>query len=319
MAVSTTAASKQYVGNNSAVTPYPTEFPFHDATDVRVQVEDADGIVTELEYGTDYTVTGAGDPDGGDVVTDQAWDNTHTVTLIRQVPLTQLLDLVYNDRFPSENAERALDKLTFIVQQLAGNVAVGDRSIRFPYSEPEDNNTVLPTPVLRRDSVIYFDATTGEMTTKTLDELATIFESATVTLTGDNIFEGNNTFSGDNTFDGAVDFNGLVTFGGQVEFTVETLTDAASIAWDASLGNMAQVTLGGNRTLANPTNMKAGTYLLRVTQDGTGSRTLAYGVNFKFPGGIAPTLSTAAGAIDILTFVSFGGTDLYLAEQKAFA
>ena len=33
-----------------------------------------------------------------------------------------------------------------------------------------------------------------------------------------------------------------------------TLTDAATIATDASLGNLFRVTLGGNRTLGNPTN-----------------------------------------------------------------
>jgi hypothetical protein len=89
--------------------------------------------------------------------------------------------------------------------------------------------------------------------------------------------------------------------------TAQTLTDAASIAWDTSAGHLASVTLGGNRTLAAPTNGVAGTYILRVTQDGTGSRALAYDAVFEWAGGTAPVLSTAAGAVDVLSFVSFDG------------
>ena len=77
------------------------------------------------------------------------------------------------------------------------------------------------------------------------------------------------------------------------------LTDAATIATDAALSNHFSVTLGGNRTLANPTNMRdGGIYNWRIKQDGTGSRTLAYGNKFKWPGGTAPVLSTVANAVD---------------------
>ena len=84
--------------------------------------------------------------------------------------------------------------------------------------------------------------------------------------------------------------------------TPVTLTDAATIATDASLSNTFTVTLGGNRTLANPTNLQDGVILnWFVKQDGTGSRTLAYGSNFKWPGGSAPTLTTTANATDMIT------------------
>lgn len=82
-----------------------------------------------------------------------------------------------------------------------------------------------------------------------------------------------------------------------------TLTDAATIAVDMSLGNQFQVTLGGNRTLGAPTNVVAGqSGVIRVVQDGTGSRTLAYNSAFKFPGGTAPTLTTGANAVDLLAY-----------------
>ncbi len=97
------------------------------------------------------------------------------------------------------------------------------------------------------------------------------------------------------------------------------LTDAANIATDASLGNVFSVTLGGNRTLDNPTNLVSGfTYIWVITQDGAGSRTLAYGNLFKWPGGTIPTLSTAIGAVDTISAV-YDGTRLCAVCQKAFA
>jgi len=82
-----------------------------------------------------------------------------------------------------------------------------------------------------------------------------------------------------------------------------TLTDQATVAIDLSLGNHYQITLGGNRTLDAPTNVVAGqSGVIRVVQDGTGSRVLSYNAIFKFPGGTAPTLTTAANSVDLLAF-----------------
>lgn len=87
------------------------------------------------------------------------------------------------------------------------------------------------------------------------------------------------------------------------------LADGATITPDFDTGINFAVTLGGNRTLANPTNAKSGqSGVIFVTQDGTGSRSLTYGTNWKFPGG-TPTLSTAAGAVDLISyFVRANGT-----------
>ncbi len=90
-----------------------------------------------------------------------------------------------------------------------------------------------------------------------------------------------------------------------------TLTDQATISWDTSAGQVATVTLGGNRTVAAPTNLlNGGFYAMQIIQDGTGSRTLSWNAIFKFTGGVAPTLSTAASAKDFITFRS-DGTNLY--------
>ena len=84
---------------------------------------------------------------------------------------------------------------------------------------------------------------------------------------------------------------------------VTALTDGATITPDFAVSNNFSVTLGGNRTLANPTNLTAGqSGAIVITQDGTGSRTLAYGSYFKFPSGSAPVLTTTASAVDVLVY-----------------
>lgn len=89
-----------------------------------------------------------------------------------------------------------------------------------------------------------------------------------------------------------------------------TLTDATTINWDTNTGQVATVTLGGNRTVAAPTNLADGAfYALEIVQ-GTGGQTLSWNTVFKFTGAVAPTLSTAAGAKDFITFRS-DGTNLY--------
>lgn len=81
------------------------------------------------------------------------------------------------------------------------------------------------------------------------------------------------------------------------------LTDGATITPDFALANNFSVTLGGNRTLANPTNLTAGQGgVIVLTQDATGSRTAAFGSYWKFPGGTAPTLTTTASAVDVLAY-----------------
>lgn len=99
------------------------------------------------------------------------------------------------------------------------------------------------------------------------------------------------------------------------------LTSGATVSVDASLSNNFKLTLATNATLANPTNATDGMVLnIRVKQDATGSRTLAYGSAYKWPGGAAPVLSTAANAVDMISMY-YDSTDAVWAcvINKAFA
>ena len=113
---------------------------------------------------------------------------------------------------------------------------------------------------------------------------------------------------------GFASLTGGNVFTGAQTVTPVVLTDAANIATDAALGNHFTLTLGGNRTLDNPNNLQNGVILnWKIKQDGTGSRTLAYGSKFKFAGGSAPTLSTTAAAVDYLSAQYFSDDDILIA------
>lgn len=156
---------------------------------------------------------------------------------------------------------------------------------------------------------------------------AVTFSSANVTFSSSPSFTGNAVFSGTNTYF----TNGIRTSGNtgigvdSPAFTLDVggtfsvakanvasigLTDATTINWNASLAQVASVTLGGNRTIANPTNLKVGSYILHVIQDGTGNRTVTWGSAFKWPAGVAPVLTTTANRRDLFSFVC-DGTNLY--------
>ena len=93
--------------------------------------------------------------------------------------------------------------------------------------------------------------------------------------------------------------------------TISALTDGATITPDFAVANNFSVTLGGNRTLANPNNLTAGqSGAIWITQDGTGSRTLAYGSYWDFTGGTAPTLTTTASARDCLVYAVQSSTQI---------
>lgn len=101
-----------------------------------------------------------------------------------------------------------------------------------------------------------------------------------------------------------------------------TLTDAATISTDASLGNIFRVTLGGNRTLGNPSNATDGQMLhFEIKQDGSGGRTLAFDTKFRFSSDLTqPSLSSGANKLDRILFIYRSADDKFdcLAVNKGF-
>jgi hypothetical protein len=99
-----------------------------------------------------------------------------------------------------------------------------------------------------------------------------------------------------------------------------TLTDAATIAVDMSTFINAKVTLAGNRTLGQPSNVKKGqSGCIEIYQDGTGTRTLAYHADWFFAGGTDPTLTTTASARDLLFYQVLSDSKIFASLIKAIA
>lgn len=99
---------------------------------------------------------------------------------------------------------------------------------------------------------------------------------------------------------------GVKTFADTLDLSVQTLTDSATINVDAATSNKFHVTLGGNRTLANPTNAVDGRLVIfRLQQDATGNRVVTWGSDYRFGGDLAAAnvvLSTAANITDRIAF-----------------
>jgi len=95
--------------------------------------------------------------------------------------------------------------------------------------------------------------------------------------------------------------------------SITALSDGATITPNFANNNHFSVTLGGNRALANPSNIVTGqSGSIFITQDGTGSRTLSYSGYWDFPAATAPTLSTTAAAVDRIDYVVRTTTSIHV-------
>ncbi len=104
--------------------------------------------------------------------------------------------------------------------------------------------------------------------------------------------------------------NGRVTTKGTIG-EISAVTYASTITLDFRIANNFSTTLTGNTTFANPSNISAGqSGVIFITQDGTGSRTAAFGSYWDFSEGTAPTLSTGANAVDMIAWIARSSTKI---------
>ena len=149
---------EDYSGNGSA-TSFPVSFYFFDDAHLKVLLLSAAGVETEQVLNTDYTVLGAGNPAGGSVEMVVPPATGETLTIIRNVPFTQLLDYVENDNFPAQSHENGLDKLTMIVQQQQEEI---DRTFRVaPAYEPATDFEMIPAA----NEILIWNATGDKFVT----------------------------------------------------------------------------------------------------------------------------------------------------------
>ena len=104
--------------------------------------------------------------------------------------------------------------------------------------------------------------------------------------------------------------NGRVTTKGTIG-EITAISYASTITLDFRTANNFSMTLTGNVTLANPSNISAGqSGVLFITQDSNGSRTAAFGSYWDFSDGTAPTLSTGADAVDMIAWIARSSTKI---------
>ena len=143
MTISSTVNRVSYSGNGST-TAFSFGYLFFSNADLKViLVVDSTGVETTKTITTHYTITGAGDASGGTVTMGTAPASGETLVIIREVNLTQGLDLVENDAFPSDLVEQELDRATMMAQQLNTELA---RSVKLSDGDTSGADPTLPTP-----------------------------------------------------------------------------------------------------------------------------------------------------------------------------
>lgn len=189
MTVSSQQSEVPYTGDG-VTRVFPVPFYFLQNSDIQIVINDVFGNIYPAVQNVDYTVTGAGNEAGGTVTFGVAPLNLLTITIQRIVPATQLTDYQPNDDFPAETHERALDKLTMLVQQsFSGLSRALTRPLGKPYYDAQGRNIkFLAEPIDVQDATTknwvstYFaallDATTGPTNTTTgiLYDATTLFD-----------------------------------------------------------------------------------------------------------------------------------------------
>lgn len=130
MTVSTEVDHNDYTGNG-VTTSFPYTFRIFQKSDLVVQVVDMDENITELTLDTDYTVTGAGGYNGGNVILSSPLTNGYQISISRSLPVTQETDLRNQGKFFAEVHEDAFDKLTMLVQQVRSMFSLALRKPSF--------------------------------------------------------------------------------------------------------------------------------------------------------------------------------------------
>ena len=161
MTVSSTTTKVSYTGNGSTSVFAYTFKIFADA-EVNVWV---DSVLKTLT--THYTVSGAGAGDGGNITftSGNTPADTKSVVFSRNIARTQVTDYVENDSFPAETHEAALDKLTFIAQEL-DNVLSAD-IFRFAETVTDAGTvTIALNAAARASKLLSFDSSGGLVATQ---------------------------------------------------------------------------------------------------------------------------------------------------------
>lgn len=154
MTISTTESRVEYQGNGVS-TLFAIPFRFLENAHIFVTLVGTDGTQAPQSQGANYTLTGADEDDGGTLTMLVAPPAGAYLVVVRVVPATQETDYISGDPFPAESHERALDKLTMLVQQ---GIEADSRTLKFPVGDLASQIGELPPAALRADRLLSFDS-----------------------------------------------------------------------------------------------------------------------------------------------------------------
>jgi hypothetical protein len=128
-----------------AVSEYPFDFTVFAAADLLVVMADVNGDETTLVLSSDYTVTLNGDQDaspGGTVVLTDPLPDDHLLVITSDIDALQPSDITNQGGFYPRVVERALDRVTILVQQLGDRMS---RALVSPISSGLNGTQYLST------------------------------------------------------------------------------------------------------------------------------------------------------------------------------
>ena len=162
MAISTTIIKNSYSGDGSNDT-FAYQFKIAADADLQVIIRSSTGVETVKTLTTHYTVTGAGNATGGNVVFESGHIPTYTETVVirRNTTQTQTLDLVENDPFTADSVEGAFDKNLAAIQELQEQV---DRSFKVSRTNTISSSEFTDNATTRASKTLGFDSS-GDLTT----------------------------------------------------------------------------------------------------------------------------------------------------------
>jgi microcystin-dependent protein len=158
MAVASSTSRTQYDCNGS-VQDFPFTFGVGQSSEIQVILTDSSGTETILTETSHYTVSATNDDysSGGTVSTVSTYATGNTVTILRNVPLTQEADFTEGMPTLYETFETGLDKLTRTAQQQEEKIT---RSVKVPKSESTTGMTI-PAAATRASKYLAFDSEGG--------------------------------------------------------------------------------------------------------------------------------------------------------------
>ena len=176
MTISTTLDRISYAGNGSTT---PFSFPylfFADADLTVILVVDSTGVETTQTITSHYTITGAGDQSGGTVTMATPPASGETLVILRDADITQGLDLVENDPFPSDLIEQQFDKLTIAAQKLD---TWANRTAKLTDGDTSGFDATLPNTHTADTALVINAAGTGFDVGPDVSDLSTAAANAT--------------------------------------------------------------------------------------------------------------------------------------------